>query len=182
MHYEPAFTLLNHRPPTDSPCGSSTQRWEWRQGKSSFSPDAGCGTKFFLVQPRSGCFRVGRVRSRRSASERAAPANPRAQAHPNHGPEITLGPLRSASATPSFARGRRGLRNVTLRSRRARRDAPHPRWDKCHPLARQTYHRAAPSFYGRFQATSRILSHTPRGLFSSKNCFQADVAIRFRGN
>jgi hypothetical protein len=33
---------------------------------------------------------------------------------------------RYASQTPQLTRGRRGLRNVTLRSRRARRDAPYP--------------------------------------------------------
>jgi hypothetical protein len=96
----------------------ASRQGPWR-AKCEIPCSAGYETKFFLVQPRSGWFWVGRVRSRRSASERAAPANPRAQGHPKQRPEITLCPLRSASATPSFARGRRGLRNVTLRSRRA---------------------------------------------------------------
>ena len=74
-------------------------------------------------------------RGRARLSERAAPANQRAQAHPTHRHDITLCQLRSASSTPPFPRGRLGLRNVTPRSRRARRGAPHPRWSKCQPLA-----------------------------------------------
>jgi hypothetical protein len=92
----------------------ASKKWALRIGATSICDESGC------------CYQRGRVRSRRSATERAAPANQRPQANPTPCPEITSPPTRYASSTPPFTRDRVGLRAAAPRSRRARSDAPTP--------------------------------------------------------
>jgi len=95
-----------------------------RVRKSESLDSTGSTGNMVELLPRGDIYtRAGRAR----LSERAAPANRRAQADTTRQPESRLAPLRSASSTPPFALGCRGLRAVTLRSRRARRDAPYRR-------------------------------------------------------
>jgi len=107
------------------------------------------------IPPKAGQGAVGRV----SPSAPRLPTNA-LKSSPTRRPEIVILPICCASSTPPLFRSRPRLRTATLRSRRARRDAPYPRWYECQPLAQTDVPSSHRPILWAFGETSRISSHT----------------------